>query len=183
VKEFSKGKGPTYKYVEIEDILENGKNVGEDPFILILDGIEDPHNLGAILRTAEAVGLHGVVIRKARQVPVTETVLRVSTGAASLVPVARVPSIDEGIRFLQREGITVIGVEIEGRRLYSQADFCGATALVIGSEGRGLSSLVKKRCDEIVRIPMRGEINSLNASVAAGIVMYEVLRQRSANDP
>jgi len=105
VNEFSKGRDPTYKYVEIKDILEISKKVGENSFILILDGIEDPHNLGAILRTAEAVGLHGVVIRKARQVPVNETVLKVSTGAALLVPVARVPNIAEAIRFLQKEGI------------------------------------------------------------------------------
>ncbi len=176
---FIEGRNPTYKYVGIEDILEISKKVGENPFILVLDGIEDPHNLGAILRTAEAAGLHGIIIRKARQVGVTETVLRVSTGAACLVPIARVPNIAEAISTLKNEGIVVFGVEIDGKRLYNQADFCGATALVIGSEGRGLSALVKRRCDEIVRIPMRGKINSLNASVAAGIVMYEVLRQRT----
>ena len=168
-----------FKYRDLPDLLEIAADRNEPPFILILDGIEDPHNFGAILRTAEAAGVHGVVIRKARQVPVTETVIKVSTGAAEMVPVARVPNIAEAVRYLRGQSLTVFGVEIDGKRLYNQADYRGGIAFVVGSEGQGLSRLVKERCDEVVRLPMRGRINSLNASVANGIVLYEVLRQRS----
>ena len=167
-----------FKYRDLPDLLEIAAARNEPPFILILDGIEDPHNFGAILRTAEAAGVHGVVIRKARQVPVTETVIKVSTGATEMVPVARVPNIAESIRYLRDQGLTVFGVEIDGKRLYNQADYRGGAAFVVGSEGEGLSRLVKERCDEIVRLPMRGRIGSLNASVATGIILYEVLRQR-----
>jgi 23S rRNA (guanosine2251-2'-O)-methyltransferase len=166
-------------YLDLPDLLEIAAGKKELPFVLILDGIEDPQNFGAILRTAEAAGVHGVVIRKARQVPVTDTVIKVSTGAAGSVPIARVPNIAEAIRFFQGESLTVIGLEIDGKRLYNQADYRGGVALVVGSEGQGLSRLVKERCDEVVRLPMRGRINSLNASVATGIVLYEALRQRS----
>jgi 23S rRNA (guanosine2251-2'-O)-methyltransferase len=168
---------PVYK--DLSDLLAIAQAKNENPFILILDGLEDPHNFGAILRTAEAAGVHGVVIRKARQVQVTTTVAKVSTGAAELVPIARIPNIAEAIRFLQREGLTVFGVEIDGKRLYNQADYRGGVAFVVGSEGEGLARLVKERCDELVRLPMQGKINSLNASVATGIMLYEVLRQRS----
>lgn len=167
-----------FDYKDLPDLLEIAAVKNEPPFILVLDGIEDPHNFGAILRTAEGAGVHGVVIRKARQSPVTETVVKVSTGAAQLVPIARVPNIAEAIRFLLNQSVTVYGVEIDGKRLYNQADYRGAAAFVIGSEGQGLARLVKERCDEIVRLPMRGKINSLNASVATGIVLYEVLKQR-----
>ncbi len=167
-----------FEYKELPDLLEIASLKNEPPFILILDGIEDPHNFGAILRTAEASGVHGVVIRKRRQVQVTETVMKVSTGAAKEIPIARVPNIAEAISSLKEKDIVVIGVEIDGKRLYNETDFKKPVALVVGSEGFGLSRLVKERCDEIVRIPMRGKINSLNASVAAAIVMYEVLRQR-----
>jgi 23S rRNA (guanosine2251-2'-O)-methyltransferase len=167
-----------FEYKDLPDLLEIAAAKNEPPFILILDGIEDPHNFGAILRTAEAAGAHGVVIRKARQAPVTETVIKVSTGAARAVPIARVPNIAEAIRWLRNESLTVFGLEIDGKRLYNQADYRGPVALVIGSEGSGISRLVKERCDEVVRLPMRGSINSLNASVATGIILYEVLRQR-----
>ena len=167
-----------FKYLDLPDLLEIAKAKNEPPFILLLDGIEDPQNFGAILRTAEAAGLHGVVIRKARQVPVTGTVAKVSTGAAELVPVARVANIAEAIRYLRNAAVTVFGVEIDGKRLYNQADYRGGVAFVVGSEGQGLARLVKERCDEVVRLPMRGRINSLNASVATGIVLYEVIRQR-----
>jgi 23S rRNA (guanosine2251-2'-O)-methyltransferase len=168
-----------FNYRSLDDLLGIARAKNEPPFLLILDGIEDPHNFGAILRTAEAAGVHGVIIRKVRQVPVTETVHKVSTGAADKVPVARVPNIAEAIRALQKEDLVVIGVEIDGKRLYNQADLGGPLALVIGSEGSGLSRLVKERCSEVVRIPMRGTINSLNASVATGIALFEVLRQRA----
>jgi 23S rRNA (guanosine2251-2'-O)-methyltransferase len=167
-----------FNYVDLPDLLERAGQKGEPPFILILDGLEDPQNFGAILRTAEAAGVHGVVIRKARQVPVTGTVIKVSTGAAQLVPVARVPNIAEAIRYLREENLDVFGLEIDGKRLYNQADYRGGVAFVVGSEGAGLARLVRERCSEVVRLPMRGRINSLNASVATGIVLYEVLRQR-----
>lgn len=166
------------EYKDLPDLLEIAALQNEPPFILILDGIEDPHNFGAILRTAEAAGVHGVVIRKRRQVQVTETVMRTSTGAAKEVPIARVPNIAEAISFLKDKEIDVIGVEIDGKRVYNEADCKKPVAFVVGSEGSGLSRLVKERCDEIVRIPMRGKINSLNASVATGIILFEVLKQR-----
>ena len=167
---------PNYK--DLSELLEIAASKNEPPFILILDGIEDPHNFGAILRTAEAADIHGVVIRKRRQVQVTETVMRISTGAAKLVPIARVPNIAEAISFLKEKEIVVFGVEIDGKKVYNQADFRRGVAFVVGGEGSGLSRLVKERCHEILRIPMHGKINSLNASVAAGIVLFEVLRQR-----
>jgi len=166
------------EYKKIPDLLEIASQKNEAPFIIVLDGIEDPHNFGAILRTAEAAGVHGVVIRKVRQVQLNETVMRISTGAAKKVAIARVPNIAEAISKIKDENIVVIGVEIDGKRFYNEADFKIPVALVVGSEGKGLSRLVKERCDEVVRIPMRGTINSLNASVATGIVTFEVLRQR-----
>ena len=166
------------EYKKIPDLLEIASQKNEAPFIIVLDGIEDPHNFGAILRTAEAAGVHGVVIRKVRQVQLNETVMRISTGAAKKVAIARVPNIAEAISKIKDENIVVIGVEIDGKRFYNEADFKVPVALVVGSEGKGLSRLVKERCDEVVRIPMRGTINSLNASVATGIVTFEVLRQR-----
>jgi len=167
-----------FTYLKLADLLEISAAKKEAPFYLILDGIEDPHNFGAILRSAEAAGVHGVIIRKRRQVQVTETVLKVSTGAANHVPIARVPNIAEAISWLKEENVVVMGVEIDGKRLYNEADFKNPVALVIGSEGSGLSHLVKKRCDDVVSIPMRGKINSLNASVATGIILFEVTRQR-----
>jgi 23S rRNA (guanosine2251-2'-O)-methyltransferase len=169
-----------FEYKDLPDLLDIAAAKNEPPFILILDGIEDPHNFGAILRSAEAAGVHGVVIRKARQAPVTETVIKVSTGAARVVPIARVPNIAEAIRWLRNESVTVFGLEIDGKRLYNQPDYREPVALVIGGEGLGLARLVKERCDEVVRLPMRGTINSLNASVTTGIILYEVLRQRFA---
>lgn len=169
-----------FNYRALPDLLEIASKKNEPPFLLILDGIEDPHNLGAILRTAEAAGVHGVVIRKRRQVQVTETVKKVSTGAANSVPIARVPNIAEAISSLKKQAIVVIGLEIDGTRVYNEVDFKVPVAIVIGSEGKGLARLVKERCDQVVRIPMRGSINSLNASVATGIILFEVLRQRPA---
>ncbi|MFH1826042.1 MAG: 23S rRNA (guanosine(2251)-2'-O)-methyltransferase RlmB [bacterium] len=166
------------KYVSLEEVFSLAKKKNEAPFILILDGIEDPHNFGAILRTAEAAGVHGVVIRKRRQVQVNETVIKTSTGAAETVPLARVVNIAETISSLKNQEIDVIGVEIDGIEVYNQVDCRRAVALVIGSEGAGLSRLVKERCTRVVKIPMAGKINSLNASVATGIVLFEVLRQR-----
>lgn len=170
---------PNYK--SLSELLKIAESKKEPPFIIILDGIEDPHNFGAILRTAEAAGVHGVVIRKMRQVQANETVMKVSTGASEVVPIARVPNIAEAVRFLRKESLTVFGVEIDGKRLYNQADCREGVAFVVGNEGAGISFLVKKLCDEIIRLPMRGIINSLNVSVATGIVLFEVLRQRAAS--
>jgi len=166
------------QYKSLSDLLDIAAQKKEPPFILILDGIEDPQNFGAILRSAEGAGVHGVVFRKARQAPISETVRHVSTGAVDLVPIARVANIAEAIRFFKNEGLVVFGVEIDGKRLYNEPDYRGGIALVIGSEGKGLAHLVKERVSEVVKLPMRGRINSLNVSVAAGIALYEVLRQR-----
>jgi len=165
-------------YLTLDQLLEQSQQKNEPAFFLILDGIEDPHNFGAILRTAEAAGVHGVIIRKARQVQVTETVQRVSTGAAEVVPIARVANIAETITRLKEQEIVVIGVEIMGTSLYNQVEAKSPVALVIGSEGEGLSRLVKERCSQIAKIPMQGKINSLNASVAAGVMLFEIVRQR-----
>lgn len=165
-------------YLNLDQLLEIPQRKNEPAFFLILDGIEDPHNFGAILRSAEAAGVHGVIIRKARQVQVNDTVRRTSTGAVDLVPIARVANIAETITRLKRENIVVYGVEIDGKPLYNQVDGQSPVALVIGSEGNGLSRLVKERCSEIVSIPMQGKINSLNASVAAGIALFEIVRRR-----
>ena len=165
-------------YLNLDQLLELSRNKNEPPFFLILDGIEDPHNFGAILRSAEAAGVHGVIIRKVRQVQVTETVQRISTGAAEIVPIARVANIAETITRLKKSGLVVYGVEIDGKALYNQIEAKSPVALVIGSEGEGLSRLVKERCDQIVSIPMQGKINSLNASVAAGVMLFEIVRQR-----
>ncbi|NQU16632.1 MAG: 23S rRNA (guanosine(2251)-2'-O)-methyltransferase RlmB [Candidatus Saganbacteria bacterium] len=167
------------KYCSLSDLLDISKEKNEEPFYLILDGIEDPHNFGAILRTAECAGVHGVIIRKNRQVQVTETVVRVSTGAADLVKIARVPNIAEAINTLKDQAITVVGLEASGNQEYSKTDLIIPLALVIGSEGKGISHLVKQRCDQLINIPLKGQISSLNASVAAGIVMFEVVRHRN----
>ncbi|MFC1495900.1 23S rRNA (guanosine(2251)-2'-O)-methyltransferase RlmB [Candidatus Margulisiibacteriota bacterium] len=161
------------EYLQLDDLLQPLKN----PFLLILDGIEDPHNFGAILRTAECVGIDGLIIRKNRQVQVTDTVIKVSTGAAKLVKIARVPNIAEVIRKLQNQAIKVIGLENSGAVEITAANLKLPIALVIGSEGKGISHLVKQRCDSLVKIPMKGKISSLNASVSAGVALYEVLRQ------
>lgn len=166
-------------YKSLPELLEIAFQKNEDPFVLVLDGIEDPHNFGAIIRTAEAAGVHGIIIRKNRQVQVTETVARVSTGAVDKVPIARVPNIAEAISWLKKQEIVVIGVEIDGSKVYNKIDYKAPVALVIGSEGFGIARLVRERCDEIAKIPMHGEINSLNASVATGIMLFEVLRQRT----
>lgn len=167
-------------YVDWEDILKVAQEKGEEPFIIILDGIEDPHNLGAVLRTVDAVGAHGVIIPKRRAVPLTEGVAKAAAGAVEYVPVARVPNINQVIGLLKEKGCWVVGAEMEGTSLYKQ-DLKGPIVLVIGSEGKGLSRLVKENCDFLVSLPMNGQINSLNASVAAGILMYEILRQRTGD--
>ncbi|KJS22793.1 MAG: hypothetical protein VR72_04540 [Clostridiaceae bacterium BRH_c20a] len=165
-------------YVEWQDIVERAREKNEDPLIIILDEIEDPHNLGAILRTADAAGAHGVIIPKRRAVPLTEGVAKASAGAVEYVPVARVANIVQTMEQLKKEGCWIVGTSLQGKVLYEQ-DLKGPLVVVVGSEGSGLGKLTEEKCDFLVTIPMQGKINSLNASVATGVVLYEALRQRS----
>ncbi|MBQ2676885.1 MAG: 23S rRNA (guanosine(2251)-2'-O)-methyltransferase RlmB [Clostridia bacterium] len=165
------------QYAELEDILKAAKDKGTNAFILILDELEDPHNLGAIIRTAEASSVDGIIIPKRRSAGLTQTVAKVASGALEYVPVARVSNICAAIDTLKENGIWVYGADMDGDTVYN-TDLTGNIALVIGSEGRGISRLVKENCDFLVKLPMFGQINSLNASVAAGALMYETVRQR-----
>lgn len=166
-----------FKYCSTEDILEFAKQKNEDPFILILDGIEDPHNLGSILRVCECMGVHGVIIEKTRACQVNETVIKTSVGATNYVKVARVSNINNEIEKLKKLNVWVYACELGGQDL-TKSNLSGAVAIVIGSEGRGTGKLTLKVCDGIVTIPQFGKINSLNASVATGIVLYEAKKQR-----
>ena len=168
---------PTHEYCEVYDILENAKKKGEEPFIIILDEITDPHNLGAIIRTAEASGAHGVIIPKRRSASLTAIVSKTSAGALEYVPVARVSNITKEIEKLKKAGLWIVCTDMKGTTYYD-ADLKGPIAIVIGNEGEGVSRLVKENCDFSIKIPMLGKIDSLNASVASGIVMYEVVKQR-----
>lgn len=169
--------GACADYVTVEDLLKISADKGTDPFIIICDEIEDPHNLGAIIRTAEAAGADGIIIPKRRSAMLTPTVHKTSAGAASWLPVARVPNLAAAAEKLKKAGVWIYGTDMSGS-LYSGVSFDGAVALVIGSEGFGMSRLMREKCDFLVRLPMMGKITSLNASVAAGIFMYEVVRQR-----
>ena len=170
---------PPYEYGYVDEILEYAKSKNESPFILILDGIEDPHNLGSIIRTAECSGVHGIIIPKRRSVQVNATVNKTSAGAAQYVKVARVNNLTETIKYLKENDVWIYGTDIEGKCYYNEQKYNGGVAIVIGSEGFGMSRLVKENCDFLVKIPMVGKINSLNASVSAGILMYEVFNQRN----
>lgn len=167
-----------FKYCEVSDILEVAERKNEKPFIVILDEIEDPHNLGSIIRTAELCGVHGIIIPKRRNVGVTSTVYKCSAGAIEHMKIAKVTNINATIDILKQKGIWIYGADIEGKDFSYNTNFSGACALIIGSEGKGISSLTLKKCDLLVKIPMIGKINSLNASVAGGIMMYEVLKGR-----
>ena len=167
------------EYVSLNDLLAVSAEKNEPPLYVILDGIEDPQNLGSILRTAYASGIHGVIIRERGAAGLTATVAKASAGAVWYMPVASVSSIAQAIETLKKNNIWVIGIDRSGEAEYTQMDFKSPTAIVIGSEGKGLSELVRKRCDFMAHIPMRGEITSLNASVAAALVMYEAFKQRS----
>lgn len=166
-----------YSYVEVEDILQSAKDKGEAPFILLLDGIEDPHNLGAIIRTANLAGAHGIIIPKNHAVGLTATVARVSAGALNYTPVAKVTNLARTIEDLKKEGLWFVCADMGGTSMY-QLDLKGPIGLVIGNEGEGVSRLVKEKCDMTAAIPMKGNIDSLNASVAAGVLAYEIVRQR-----
>ncbi len=170
---------PPFNYCEVEDILDYAKSKEEDAFILILDGIEDPHNLGSIIRTAETAGVHGIIIPKRRSVTVNSTVSKVSAGAALHMKIARVNNINETIKKLKDNGLWIIGTDGEAKTLYYNQDLKGDIAIIIGSEGFGMSRLVKENTDMLVKIPMRGKITSLNASVSAGIIIYEAVKQRT----
>lgn len=166
-----------YDYAEVDDILKNAKEKGEPPFIIILDGIEDPHNLGAIIRTANQAGAHGIIIPKRRAVGLTPTVARTSAGAINYTPVAKVTNISQTIKELKDQGMWFVCADMDGTQMYD-LNLTGAIGLVIGNEGEGVSKLVKENCDMVASIPMMGDIDSLNASVAAGVLAYEIVRQR-----
>lgn len=166
-----------YSYAEVEDILASAREKGEPPFVILLDNIEDPHNLGAIIRTANLAGAHGVIIPKNHAVGLTATVARTSAGALNYTPVAKVTNLSRTIEDLKKEGLWFVCADMDGTPMY-QLDLKGPIGLVIGSEGEGVSRLVKEKCDMTAAIPMKGNIDSLNASVAAGVLAYEIVRQR-----
>ena len=170
---------PPYEYVEVEDILDVAKERNEDPFILILDGIEDTHNLGAIIRTAETAGVHGIIIPKRRAAQVNSTVSKVASGALQYMKIARVNNISDTILKLKDNGVWVCGTAIDAEKYYYDQSLTGPLAIVIGNEGKGISELVKRNCDFLVKIPMKGKVTSLNASVSTGIVVYEAVKQRN----
>ena len=166
-----------YDYAEIDDMLKLAGERGEDPFLFILDGIEDPHNLGAIIRTANIVGAHGVIIPKRRAAGLTASVAKTSAGALNYTPVAKVTNLVKTIEELKEKGLWFVCADMDGETMYD-LNLTGPVGLVIGNEGEGVSRLVKEKCDFIAGIPMKGEITSLNASVAGGVLAYEILRQR-----
>lgn len=165
------------EYASLEDVFRRAEEADEPLFLIVCDELEDAHNLGAILRSAEAAGCHGVIIPKRRAVGLTTTVYKTSAGAVEYIPVVRVSNLTETLKTLKKRGVWVYGLDMDGET-WCQTDFSGSVALVIGSEGHGMSRLVKEQCDAIVSLPMRGKINSLNASVACGVMVYEVARQR-----
>lgn len=168
----------SHNYKELEDIFRLAKSREEDPFIIILDEIKDPHNLGSIMRTAECVGAHGIIIPKRRSVGLTATVAKTSAGAIEYMPVVKVANIANTLEVLKEKGIWVYGADMSGEENYYDTNLTGSIGIVIGSEGSGMSRLVKEKCDVLVKIPMKGKVSSLNASVAGSIIMYDVLRQR-----
>ena len=171
---------PPFDYCEVQDILDEAKTRGEQPFILILDGIEDPHNLGAIIRTAETAGVHGIIIPKRRACSVNSTVYKVASGAVEHMKIARVNNLNDEIKYLKENNVWIYGTAIEATKYYYEENLTGSIALIIGNEGEGLSRLVRENCDVLLKIPMKGKISSLNASVSAGIVMYEAVKQRNS---
>lgn len=169
----------SYTYKSIDDILDNARSKNEPPFVIICDKITDPHNLGAILRTANCAGVHGIIIPKRGSAGLNSAAVKTAAGAAEYTPVAKVTNIASAIDKLKNEGLWIAAADMDGQKMYD-ADLTGAIGIVIGSEGEGIGRLVKEKCDFTVSIPMLGDINSLNASVAAGVLVYEALRQRNA---
>ncbi|MCR2823259.1 23S rRNA (guanosine(2251)-2'-O)-methyltransferase RlmB [Lederbergia panacisoli] len=168
-----------YQYAEVDDLFAHASKSQEDPFFLILDELEDPHNLGSILRTADAAGVHGIIIPKRRAVGLTATVAKLSTGAIEYIPVARVTNIARTIDELKERGIWVFGTDAKGSQDYRKMDATLPLAIVIGSEGKGIGRLIREKCDFLIHLPMAGHVTSLNASVAAALLMYEVHRKRN----
>lgn len=168
------------EYADVEEILHRAEKRGEQPFLLLLDELEDPHNLGALLRTADATGVHGVLLPKRRSVPLNATVAKTSAGAIEYVPVAHIGNVAQTLKGLKEKGFWVAGADMEGQQPYYEANLTGPLVLVVGSEGKGMSRLTREACDFLVSLPMAGRINSLNASVAGSILMYEAMRQRLA---
>lgn len=171
------------EYASVDDILNAARGKGEAPLIVVCDELSDPHNLGAVIRTAECAGAHGVIIPKRRSAGLTAIVAKTSAGAVSYLPVARVPNLTAALKSLKEQGLWVFGTAADGGTTLYDADFQGAAAVVIGSEGDGMSRLVREQCDFLVSIPMRGQLNSLNASAAAAVVLYEAVRQRRSAKP
>ncbi len=169
---------PPFSYCEIEDILEEANRRNEDAFVIILDGIEDPHNLGSIIRTAETAGVHGIIIPKRRAASVNSTVNKASAGAVEHMKIARVNNISESIQKLKDAGLWICGTDVRTENYYYNQDLTGPLGIVIGNEGSGMSEKVRKNCDFLVKIPMKGKVTSLNASVSGGIVIYEAVKQR-----
>lgn len=169
---------PPFEYVEIEDIINTAKERNEDPFVLILDGIEDPHNLGSIIRTAETAGVHGIIIPKRRAASVNSTVNKTSAGAVEHMKIARVTNISDAIEELKQLGLWICGTDIDTNKYYYNQDLTGPLGIVIGNEGKGIGDKVKKNCDFLVKIPMKGKVTSLNAAVSTGIIVYESVKQR-----
>jgi len=170
---------PAAEYGSVEDILARAAERGEDPLIIVCDEIADPHNLGAIIRTAEASGAHGVIIPKRRGVGLTATVVKTSAGAAFHLPIARVPNITAALETLKKRGVWVYGADMHGGESLWNTDLTGPSAVVIGAEGSGMQRIVRQTCDRLINIPMQGKLSSLNASVSAAVIIYEIMRQRS----
>lgn len=168
-----------YEYVDVDDILEKASSKEQHPFIIILDEINDPHNLGAIIRTAEVAGAHGVIIPKRRAVGVTSLVAKASAGAVEHMLISKVSNIAQTIDYLKKQGVWVVGADMDADKVYFEAQLTGPVAIVVGSEGEGIGQLIKNKCDFLVKIPVMGNISSLNASIAGGLLMYEILRQRN----
>ena len=166
------------EYVSVQDILDEARELGQDPFIVIADGITDPHNLGAVIRTACAAGAHGLIISKRRSCGVNETVEKVASGAVENLKIAKVSNLNDTVKNLKENGVWVVGTDVSGEKTLYEQDLTGPIALIVGSEGEGMSNLLKQNCDFLINIPMSGKIQSLNASVATGIVLYEIVRQR-----
>jgi 23S rRNA (guanosine2251-2'-O)-methyltransferase len=173
----------TYRYAEIEEILAIAQQKNEPPFILVLDEIEDPHNLGALIRSAECAGIHGIIIPLHNAASVNSTVAKTSAGATAHLPIARVTNIAQTLDELKKNGVWIVGADMESDKLYFEHDYRGPLAIVIGNEGKGLRRLVKEKCDFLVKIPMHGKIESLNASVAGALVMFEAVKSRNKKNP
>ncbi len=165
-------------YASVEDIINVSRMRNEHPFILILDGVEDPRNLGALIRTAEGAGVHGIIIPKHRATGLTDIVARTSAGAIEYMPVAKVTNITQTIGYLKEQGVWIYGLDMDGKKEYDKASYNTPLAIVIGGEGRGIRELVRKACDEIVRIPLSGKVSSLNVSVAAGVILFEIAKRQ-----